>query len=401
MNNNNHKKFLRFYLITSLLILFIGTFFIFPNQLFDTVYYWTWSKHLAASYLDGPPMIAYAISGITHIFGDRIASLNLLAFIFLILSGFVVYKIARIFSEKEHALMIMALWMFYPFSTIRFLYMSLTLDNVEMLFSLIIIYFACCLIKTKNNHYIYYLGFSCGLGLLAKYNVIFLIIAILIYFACDADLRYVYRRKEVYIATIIALILFSPVLIWNYQHHFASFIMQLTTHSYGTTNKHGMAGVLFYLTGPILSTFFFWILVLLYLLIRKISIFDNNNPYSKFLFTVSIIIFLIWLPISYFAHIGLNYVVVTDSLMLIVISNVFIKHYKKISMVFLILFMLINIITIFTDSQIARQKNRNGFTNLYCRPESPFNCGITIHYSAPTEKLTVTHFNSLPSQIKN
>lgn len=394
MNNNSTKNFLRYYFIISLLILFIGTFFIFPNQLFDTVYYWTWSKYLAASYLDGPPMIAYAIFGITHIFGDTIASLNLLAFILLILSGLVVYKIARIFADKEHALMIMALWMFYPFSTIRFLYMSLTLDNVEILFSFIIVYQACCFIKTKNTKYIYYLGFSCGLGLLAKYNVIFLILAILIYFACHADLRYVYRRKEVYIASIITFILFSPVLIWNEQHHFASFLMQLTMHSYGNTNKHGVSGVLFYLTGPVLSTFFFWILVLFYLLIQKISILDNNNPYSKFLFTLSVIIFLIWLPISYFAHIGLNYVVTTDSVMIIALSNVFIKNYKKISMVFLILFMLINMITIFTGSQISRQKNRGGFTNLYCRPESPFNCGKTIHYSKPTSNLLVT-------QIKN
>lgn len=391
MSITSDKTFLKYYFFINVIMLFISTFFIFPSQLFDSIYYWTWSKHLALSYLDGPPMIAYIISLTTHFFGNTIASLNLLAFLLLMLSACFIYKIARFFASTEKSFMILALWMFYPFSTIRFLYMSLTLDNVEMLFSLIIVYYACHFIKTQNNKYIYLLGVFAGFGLLAKYNVIFLIIAMLVYFGFKKKLRHIYSEKAVYIGSFLTIILFSPVLLWNYQHHFASFFMQLTMHSYGATPLHGIRGVLFYLTGPILSTFFFWVIVLGYLFAKKK--FTVNNQYIQFLFVVSLVIYSIWLPISYFAHIGLNYVVVTNSLMLIVIANILIDHYKKAVPYFLILFSLIDINSIVAGSKILHLQERNSphvFNNLYCRPESPLNCQKTIHYSTPTKALIIT-----------
>ena len=36
----------------------------------DEAYYWLWSKHLALSYLDHPPMVAFVIRAGTEIFGD-------------------------------------------------------------------------------------------------------------------------------------------------------------------------------------------------------------------------------------------------------------------------------------------------------------------------------------------
>ena len=389
--DKNKQSFIYYYLLTHFLILFIAIFLIYPTQLIDTIYYWTWSKHLAASYLDGPPMIAYLIYATTHVLGDRIVSFNILAFILFLCSASIVYHISRLFADRKTALTITALWAFYPSSTIRFLLMDLTLDNVEVLFSLLIIYQAACYIKTKNTRYLYCLGFSAGLGLLAKYNTLFLILAILLYFAYNKTLRDVFCNKAFYSAIIIALLLFSPVLMWNYQHHWASFIYQLTCHTHD--KKILNKGILFYLRGPILSTLWFWLIILFYFYTQKIRI--SQNKYTRFLLSVAGIILLSWLLLSHFAHIGLNYTVTADSLIIIVIGYTFLQSDPPRFMLYsiLMLFMALNVITIIKHAQLLHPENRHtvhAFSEIYCRPDSNFNCGLTVYYSLPTERLRMT-----------
>ena len=38
----------------------------------DEAYYWQWSRHLAAGYYDGPPLVAYVIHLSTLIFGQTV-----------------------------------------------------------------------------------------------------------------------------------------------------------------------------------------------------------------------------------------------------------------------------------------------------------------------------------------
>ena len=61
----------------SALILFISAFFVFPAN--DSYYYWTWSKNLQLSYLDGPPMIAYLLWISTHVFGNNFFAINIVS----------------------------------------------------------------------------------------------------------------------------------------------------------------------------------------------------------------------------------------------------------------------------------------------------------------------------------
>src|SRR5579863_9920600 len=55
--------------IIALLCLRLGLGFVLPLS-FDEAYYWLWSRHLALSYFDHPPAIAYAIRLGTLVFGD-------------------------------------------------------------------------------------------------------------------------------------------------------------------------------------------------------------------------------------------------------------------------------------------------------------------------------------------
>ena len=64
-------------------------------------------------------------------------------------------------------------------------------------------------------------GIAGGLALLSKYTSVFLFTGTLIYFLMYDRSRF--RKGSIYIAVAIALLIFSPVLIWNIQNHFVSF----------------------------------------------------------------------------------------------------------------------------------------------------------------------------------
>ena len=43
----------------------------------DEGYYWVWSRHLAASYYDHPPMVAWLVALSTHVLGSSLVALRL------------------------------------------------------------------------------------------------------------------------------------------------------------------------------------------------------------------------------------------------------------------------------------------------------------------------------------
>lgn len=319
MNINDGHIFLRRYVFFNALILFVFSFFIFPTT--DTYYYWTWSQHLQLSYLDGPPMIAYLLWISTHVFGNSFFAIEVISLLSIYGSGFLLYKIVRLYQSNIVAWTAVALWIMYPFATTRFIAVSMTLDGLEVFFSLLIVYIALKWIITKENRYIYLLGAACGLGLLAKYNVGIVILALLVYFLSQKETRKIYLKYQTYIALLITLALFSPVFIWNYSHHWISFYYQLNSHKWvgktGAINSHdkyGLKGVWFYLTSCFFGVLNVYLLILGYYKFFQPKITDNvvhENPKQRI--SRKCIIFLIWMISlfwlfeSYTKHIGLNY----------------------------------------------------------------------------------------------
>jgi dolichol-phosphate mannosyltransferase len=65
-----------------------------------------------------------------------------------------------------------------------------------------------------------------GLGLLSKYTIVMLGAGTFLFMALDPTSRRWFRRWEPYAAVGIAAAVFAPVLIWNAQHDWASFVFQ-------------------------------------------------------------------------------------------------------------------------------------------------------------------------------
>jgi dolichol-phosphate mannosyltransferase len=69
-------------------------------------------------------------------------------------------------------------------------------------------------------------GVCFGFGLLSKYTIALLGVSTLVFMLSDARARGWFKRFEPYGAVLVAAALFAPVIVWNAQHEWASFVFQ-------------------------------------------------------------------------------------------------------------------------------------------------------------------------------
>tara|TARA_R110002073_G_scaffold229245_1_gene390079 strand:- start:28 stop:1434 length:1407 start_codon:yes stop_codon:yes gene_type:complete len=72
------------------------------------------------------------------------------------------------------------------------------------------------------------MGIAFGLGILSKYTLGLLGIAALVFVIIDPTARRWMKRPHPYFAAMLAIALFSPVIIWNIENNWASFLFQST-----------------------------------------------------------------------------------------------------------------------------------------------------------------------------
>jgi 4-amino-4-deoxy-L-arabinose transferase-like glycosyltransferase len=69
-------------------------------------------------------------------------------------------------------------------------------------------------------------GACAGLALFSKYSAVLTIAGAFLFLAANREHRVWLGRRQPYLAAAIALLIFSPVIIWNVEHHWASFAFQ-------------------------------------------------------------------------------------------------------------------------------------------------------------------------------
>ncbi|MCJ7764711.1 MAG: glycosyltransferase family 39 protein, partial [Thiovulaceae bacterium] len=199
----------------------------FINFYSDETYYWLWSKKLDLSYFDHPPMVAYLIK-LTTLFSDEPMFVRLSAALLVSATAYFLYMLAKkIFDEKA------AVYTFYIFlSSILVLAASTVIapDIPLMFFWALTLYSAYLYLEEDNKRYALLTGLAAGAMLLSKYTGVLPLFTLFVYILLYK--RAVFRDKYFYGAIALAVIVFSPVLYWNYLHDFISFTFQF---------EHGVA----------------------------------------------------------------------------------------------------------------------------------------------------------------
>ena len=228
-------------------LVFVG----FVNLIPEEAYYWNYAQHLDIGYLDHPPMVAWLIWLSTKLFGRSEVSVRLPAFVCWITATIFMFRLAQNLYGRHAAFgsaLFLAALPFY-FGTGFFM----TPDAPLLAAWAGCLYFLeRALIGGKRRAWVW-AGVWLGLGMLSKYTVALLGVGSLTFMLIDRQSRGWLLRREPYVATLAAAILFSPVILWNIQNDWASFVFQSSnrwsgSHEFGL---HFLLGAVMLILTPL------------------------------------------------------------------------------------------------------------------------------------------------------
>ena len=218
----------------------------------DEAYYWTWSKENVLSFLDHPPMIAWFIRFGTAIFGDTNLGVRFAGIVAMLVTQLLLADIVRRVTHDWRAVIVVVL---LPEAGLYYgLLMAKVSPDVAMIpFATAMVWALIRLWESQDARWWLAAGVFGGLALLSKFTAVMLIPAVLA-FALVPDWRARWLRSPYpWTAALIAVALFSPVLIWNAGHDWASFRFQFVrataTHGWSLRTVGDFIGLQFGLVG--------------------------------------------------------------------------------------------------------------------------------------------------------
>ncbi|MDE2304466.1 MAG: glycosyltransferase family 39 protein [Gammaproteobacteria bacterium] len=190
----------------------------------EETYYWNYARHLDIGYLDHPPMVAWLIRAGTWLFGDGAFGVRIGAVCCALIASWYVYRLAKNLFGETTAALALAIAQLLPFFFLQG--MLMTPDGpLTAAWAASLYYLERALVGGRARAW-WGAGASLGLGLISKYTIGLLGLAAFLYMVFDRRSRHWLRRYEPYAAAVLALAIFAPVIIWNAEHHFASFAFQ-------------------------------------------------------------------------------------------------------------------------------------------------------------------------------
>lgn len=190
----------------------------------EEAYYWMYSQHAELSYFDHPPMIAWAIRLGTLIFGHTELGVRMPGTLMMLGASWFLYHFGRTWFSKEAglgaAVLLQVLPMFFGVGFVA------TMDAQLVFFWTVGLVGVTAALRDNRPWGWYLAGFALGMALLSKYTGIFLAVGAGLAVIVNPSWWRHLKTPHPYLAFLLAAALFSPVVIWNAQHDWASFRFQ-------------------------------------------------------------------------------------------------------------------------------------------------------------------------------
>ena len=254
-------------------------------------YYWNYSIHPDLSYLDHPPMVAWVIRAGTLLLGKSEIGVRIGGLWLVVVSTWLINALGRLWFSRRAGLWAALLFQVIP---VYFIYgMIITPDVPLICFWLLTIYLVSIAVLKDRPSAWYCAGAALGFAMLSKYTALFLVPSALLFLIADRAHRKWLLRKEPYLAFFLSLVIFSPVILWNYQHQWASFAFQFGRRLLGEDHpipgleishaRHSLIKFLGIQLGAIFPTFLA-VLVLSFAVALYFTIKDQGSRWKFCLF---------------------------------------------------------------------------------------------------------------------
>ncbi|HVO91851.1 MAG TPA: glycosyltransferase family 39 protein, partial [Terriglobales bacterium] len=204
-------------------------------------------------------MVAYFIRLGTALFGDSIVGIRSMAILAMIAASALLYVLPLVLFQEPRVGPLAVLW-FNVMPHTAFFSVVMFPDTPAILFWVLSCVGLALVWRSGRGEWWYLVGVATGLLLVSKYTGVFLICGAFAWLLASAEMRRWLRRREPYIAGLIALAIFSPVILWNAQHGWASFIKQFgraldVSSEGGIANAGAFVGIQAAFVSPLIFIF--------------------------------------------------------------------------------------------------------------------------------------------------
>jgi Dolichyl-phosphate-mannose-protein mannosyltransferase len=192
----------------------------------DEVYYWTYALNLQWNYFDHPPFVAWLIRTTTaNLYIHHELAVRLGAIIASTFGTVKAYKTGKLLLNERVGWYAVLLYSSSFYCSIIAGTFILP-DSPQMIFWLWSIFLLLKITKSIEQglptlrHWCWF-GLAAGLCMMCKIHGAYLWVGVIM-FALFGN-RKLWVQKGMYIAMLISLIIISPLIIWNIQHHFITY----------------------------------------------------------------------------------------------------------------------------------------------------------------------------------
>lgn len=193
---------------------------------FDEAYYWTWAKHLSGGYYDHPSMVAVVIRLGIMIAGDTEFGVRLVSILLALPMSWATYRAARILFDD--ARIAAASTIFLNATLMASVGTTIVTPDAPLMAAASFVLLGLAKVwQTGRGVWWLAVGVAVGCGMLSKYTALFFGAQILLWILLMKDQRRWLASPWPYLGGILAFAIFSPVILWNADHGWVSFIKQL------------------------------------------------------------------------------------------------------------------------------------------------------------------------------
>lgn len=192
---------------------------------FDEAYYWTWSRHLAGGYYDHPPMVAVVIRLGTMLGGDTEFGVRVVSILLGLPMTWAVYETAALLFGGQRiaatSAILLNVTLMVAVGT-----MIVTPDAPLMVATSFVLYGLAKVATIGRGAWWLAVGVAVGVALLSKYTALFFGVVILLWLVLVPTQRRWLLTPWPYLGGAIAFLVFVPVIVWNADHQWVSFLKQ-------------------------------------------------------------------------------------------------------------------------------------------------------------------------------
>ncbi|MBI0432832.1 glycosyltransferase family 39 protein [Roseomonas sp. KE0001] len=191
----------------------------------DEAYYWVWGRALAPGYYDHPPMVALWTALGSLLAGDTPLGLRLLGPLGVAVASLLLARAGDLLFPGRQvgpwgAAVLNATLLFGAGSVL------MTPDTPLLVFWCAAIWALAKLRASGEGRWWLAFGLLAGCALLSKYTAVLLGAGVLIWLLVEPGMRSWFGRWQLWAGGALALLVFTPVILWNASHGWASFAKQ-------------------------------------------------------------------------------------------------------------------------------------------------------------------------------